>query len=394
MRDPSLLVACRLPRATGRRAAGQVSIGTAKAASGVTTPLSRCFPSLTVKGVGRAALLLAMVVYCVAALGVGPGSGNAGTATLRPVIVSFTVTPSQPHACARRAGTPTFLCPAFGQSMVVAVRVKNATRCTFYSQHVPFSSLYPVKTVGCTSGHASVTLPAIANPHPAQVRLTYAVRARRMGSRPAQQRVTILEAAAIADVSPIVPTPTAPPPLPPPVVGLDACAPGPDCYYGPIYATYPDYGNIAPTNLGDCTFAAAAHWEQIVLGRHPDPTEIGYEFARAGGTLKGGLPLNALFSYWERQGIAGVFLTGLSLFPRDQATVQSKVRGYGALIVGFQFVANDGFAQHIVQAGSHVAVVDGFTPEGPLVVSWGHTLQMTWQQWNAEATSMWAVGAR
>jgi hypothetical protein len=341
--------------------------------------------------VSRAVLWLAPVTLCVAAAGVGSESGNSASGALRPVIVLLTVKPSRPHVCARAAGVSTFVCPASGESVVVTVRVRNATRCTFYSQRVPFSSLYPVKTLRCTSGRASVTVPAIANSRPAPVRFTYAVRARRMGSRPAQQRVTIIEAAASLDVSPSVPV--ASPPAPSPVVGLDACTPGPDCFYGPIDATYPDYGNIAPTNLGDCTFAAAAHWEQIVLGRHPDPTEIGYEFARAGGTLRGGLSLIALFGYWQRQGIAGVFLTGASSFRTDQATVESQVRGYGALIVGFQFVANDGVAQYIVQAGTHVAVVDGFTPEGPLVVSWGHTLQMTWQQWNAEATNMWAIGA-
>ena len=38
-----------------------------------------------------------------------------------------------------------------------------------------------------------------------------------------------------------------------------------------------------------------------------------------------------------------------------------------------------------------MAVVDGFTPQGPLIVTWGHTLQMTWEQWNAEVVSMWGI---
>jgi hypothetical protein len=42
-------------------------------------------------------------------------------------------------------------------------------------------------------------------------------------------------------------------------------------------------------------------------------------------------------------------------------------------------------------AGSHVAVVVGFTPVGPLVVSWGETLQMTWEQWRSEIAGMWAI---
>jgi len=39
----------------------------------------------------------------------------------------------------------------------------------------------------------------------------------------------------------------------------------------------------------------------------------------------------------------------------------------------------------------HWVVVDGYTPEGPLVATWGKTLQMTWQQWNLEVVSMWGI---
>jgi hypothetical protein len=46
-----------------------------------------------------------------------------------------------------------------------------------------------------------------------------------------------------------------------------------------------------------------------------------------------------------------------------------------------------------VSEGLHEVVVDGFTPAGPLVVSWGRTLQMSWAQWHAEAIGMWAVEA-
>jgi hypothetical protein len=152
-------------------------------------------------------------------------------------------------------------------------------------------------------------------------------------------------------------------------------------------------GNTAPQVLGDCTFAAAANWEQIVLGLHPDPTVIGFEFADAGGTEHGGLPQNSLWTYWQQHGIAGVRLTGLSRFYTDQTSVENAVRSYGALIAELRFVQNTGFAQYTVAAGGHDVVVDGFTPEGPLVVSWGQTLQMTWAQWNSEVVGMWGVAA-
>jgi hypothetical protein len=174
---------------------------------------------------------------------------------------------------------------------------------------------------------------------------------------------------------------------------LIACTPGPHCDYGPITATYQSYGNVAPANLGDCSFAAAADWEQIVLGKTPDPSVIGFEFAAAGGTASGGLSLSALWGYWQQQGIAGVHLTGLHSYYTDQTDVENAVRNYGALIVAFQFGSSDYLAQYAVSPGNHVAVVDGFTPAGPLVVTWGETLQMTWQQWNAEVTGMYGIGA-
>jgi hypothetical protein len=180
--------------------------------------------------------------------------------------------------------------------------------------------------------------------------------------------------------------------VPPPVVDLDACAPGPSCFYGPIYNNYQTWGNTAPADLGDCTFAAAANWEQIVLHLSPNPTVIGYEFSQAGGTATG-LAQDSLFSYWEQQGIAGVVASGFNSYYTDQTDVENGVRDYGALIVELNFIQGTYFGQYQMDAGSHDALVDGFTPEGPLVVSWGQTLQMTWAQWTAEVVGMWGVSA-
>jgi hypothetical protein len=426
------------------------------------------------------ALLLALCAL-VAMGGGGAASAEAATPP-GPVILSIRISAprSQPL-------------PATGQAVVVTVRVRNATTCTFLRQFSTFSSLYALKTISCSSGHASVTMPAIANTYGKQVWLTYAVRVRGADGRSVQRRVSVSEAAGGSTTQPRPPvTPPPPPPPPAPTLAilsvsvsptvvpasggtvtitvrttsavtctfsgegistlsvpcssgaggatitfaanngptvthtysvvaqdasgattapesftitelgsplpaslaayLDVCTPGPDCDYGPIYATYQDYGNVAPVDLGDCTFAAAAHWEQIVLGLNPDPSLIGYEFASAGGT-SAGLTADALFGYWQHQGINGVFLTGLHRFFTDQTDVENGVRSYGAMIVEFQFADGGYFAQYRMSGGKHMAVVDGFTPEGPLVVSWGQTLQMTWAQWNAEVVNMWGIGA-
>lgn len=163
--------------------------------------------------------------------------------------------------------------------------------------------------------------------------------------------------------------------------------------YGPPNETYLTYGNVAPADLGDCTFAAVANWEQIILGQQPDPTVIGYEFAQAGGTADGGLAMSALFSYWQNSGIAGFYLHGATRYLTSQVNVENGVLDFGALIVDLQFGNGYYFGTYQMTAGAHAVVVDGYTPEGPLVVSWGMTIQMSWQQWNAEVVGMWGINA-
>jgi len=183
--------------------------------------------------------------------------------------------------------------------------------------------------------------------------------------------------------------------LHPPVINLDYCRPSADCDYGPIYETYPPYGNAYPADLGDCTFAAAAHWEQIVLRIVPDATLLGYEFAGAAGAegAEAGLTQEQFFTYWQQRGIAGVLAKRFDRHPTTPSSTRDGVRAYGALIAELSFAEDAAFAQYWVSAGLHEVVVDGFTPKGPLVVSWGHTLQMSWAQWHAEAIGMWAVEA-
>ena len=43
----------------------------------------------------------------------------------------------------------------------------------------------------------------------------------------------------------------------------------------------------------------------------------------------------------------------------------------------------------VSENSKHAVVVVGYTPLGPLIVTWGSTIQMTWQQWNVEVTNLW-----
>lgn len=308
--------------------------------------------------------------------------GHAGTAAARdgiavvharPSIVSIVAAPVE---AAGSAGT-----------IVITVRVRNATRCVFTGRG-------GMTTMPCASGRARATMtPAAAGAAAHRVAIYSVIASSDLGTARKTVRVA-WHAALPAPVAQGGSTGEATPPAAQPQVGgLDACSPGPDCDYGPIAETFQQYGNVGSGNIGDCTFAAVADWEQIVLGAHPDPALIESEFLAAGGTPGGGLSLAALWAYWEQQGVAGFVETGLEPVGVDQADLEDTVRTSGAAIAELEFTAGSSVAQLAVPAGFHLLVVDGFTPAGPLVVSWGLTLQMTWQQWSSEAVSVFQVTA-
>lgn len=155
-------------------------------------------------GVMRAAAVIPLVLGALMLL--SPGSGAVGTADAAalpgPVILGITASSPQD-----------FPLPAAGAPVVVTVTVRNARTCTFLSQHLPFSALYPVRTVACASGSVSVTAPRIPNPYKRAVTLTYAVRVYGSGQSFVQNTITVTEAAAPSQPPPPAPTPT---PLPAP----------------------------------------------------------------------------------------------------------------------------------------------------------------------------------
>jgi hypothetical protein len=285
--------------------------------------------------------------------------GAASAAARKPVVVSLSVAPTS--------------LPSSGGVVTLSGRVRNAVSCTV----IGFGP-WPV-SVRCSSGRIFLrrAIPADSDSVPEIHQLYVEAHNGHKHTRSQDVEVEVQPKVAAA----------------PPVRGLDACVAGPGCDYGTAYDSFQNWGNVAPDGLGDCTFAAAANWEQIVLGVNADPTVIGYEFAQAGGTEQGGLAQNSLWTYWRKYGIAGVYLTGLHRYTTEQADVENSVRDYAAVIAELDFTANDGFGEYTVAASTHDVVVDGFTPGGPLVVTWGETLQITWEQWNNDVVGMWGIGA-
>lgn len=155
------------------------------------------------------------------------------------------------------------------------------------------------------------------------------------------------------------------------------------------------FAGISGNGAADCTFAAVANWEKISLGLPINQKLLTAEFAATGGSGKG-LTDDQVFSYWKRIGINGVHLNSASRLPIDPVTLKQVVGGTSktAVIAQLNFSTGSTFAGVQISSPSfHWLVVDGYTGTGPVVVTWGKSYQMTWQQWNLEAMNMWRISA-
>jgi|GEM_PF-2243402 len=360
------------------------------------------------RGAGTVALLALLAL--LATLAASPPARAGGNAA-RPFIHTLSALPGQ--------------IPPSGARVVVRVEVEQASSCSFFSQHTPHSRLYPVVTLPCTSGVTAARMPIVVNRSVNPIWVRYLVEVRGPGGT-VRQAAQVIEGGVDVPVTPPppiptpptpipvptpptptppiptpptpIPVPTPPTPTPPtvspaPVSGVSFCSAGPDCLLGPYGTRYPTYQNAGPGAIGDCTFAAAADWEQIVRGAQPNPAQVVAEFADAGGDNQLGLAYTTLFHYWQTHGIGGMLAGTVSAVPTDKASVEQGVRTQTALMADFQFTGSQGFGPFVPGSGGHMAVIDGFTPLGPLVVTWGATYQLSWEQWNAEIRSLWAVGS-
>ena len=62
------------------------------------------------------------------------------------------------------------------------------------------------------------------------------------------------------------------------------------------------------------------------------------------------------------------------------------------LIAQIRLSAGDSFAGYqIADGGYHWIDIDGYSPKGPVIITWGQILQMTWQQWNLDAQNLWSL---
>jgi hypothetical protein len=167
------------------------------------------------------------------------------------------------------------------------------------------------------------------------------------------------------------------------------------CNSGPKITSIPTYGNDLSVGATDCTFAAVANWEAVALGIVPDPVGIQAEFRKT-GAAGSGLTNDQLFAYWVAHPIGGMALTSALTLPTDPPTLKESINNSSikAVIAQLRFAPDAKFAGYsIPEPGYHWVVISGFTDIGPVAITWGRRLQMTWQQWNVQAVVMWKVSA-
>jgi hypothetical protein len=125
--------------------------------------------------------------------------------------------------------------------------------------------------------------------------------------------------------------------------------------------------------IADCTFAAAADWEMIVLGKTPVEKQLIQEFHKAGGSDDDGLATTdelrlyatewSFATYWRVHGINGV---RVDLKEEPPSRLDVLIQIHKALFA---------------TGAGHAFVVAGFNSTGPEIVSYGETQQVTWADW-------------
>lgn len=155
--------------------------------------------------------------------------------------------------------------------------------------------------------------------------------------------------------------------------------------------TFAPYDNTGPTALEDCTLAAAADWIEATFDTAPSPQVIVAAYGAAedtydaGGDL--GLTASQLFAFWRDVGIAGTRLTSTASVPLDE--VASYLAGGHVLLSTAELPA--GFPSGSTRPAAHAWLVVGDSARGPMLVTWGEELQVSWADFDAWTTGVWAL---
>ena len=171
-----------------------------------------------------------------------------------------------------------------------------------------------------------------------------------------------------------------------------ACTDSSICFRATPRNTFPDYGNTYPSNLADCMFAAAANWQTIIVGTTPPEKQVENEYLAAAASSSSGVDEDLFLWWWSTKGIGDLKVSGWTLLSQiNEERIKAEIRRHRAVFAVFTFHQNATIAGEHVQPGGHAAIIDGYTATGPLVVTWGHTYQMTWGEYWRSINSIRAI---
>lgn len=147
--------------------------------------------------------------------------------------------------------------------------------------------------------------------------------------------------------------------------------------------SFQEYGNGV---YGDCTMAAAADYVQIATREPLDATTLVDEYFILDHRHDGGLSDSQLFGLWEHGGIGGTTLTGSSSLAVSRAAVEGYIS-----TVRRPLLSDVDLPASWAGGGGHAWLIVGFSAYGPMVLTWGDEIQLTWSAWQAMTTNVEAL---
>ncbi len=145
---------------------------------------------------------------------------------------------------------------------------------------------------------------------------------------------------------------------------------------------YSGYGNVGPDATDDCTMASVADWIETSLGTVPDYQETVDAYWQAEKRFNGGedvgLNVRDLLTFWQDTGIDGTYLTDATPLSSD-AEIETYLSGGHALIADATLPKGFPPGQ---PGGGHQWLIVGYSSFGPMIVTWGQELQLSWARFD------------
>lgn len=170
-----------------------------------------------------------------------------------------------------------------------------------------------------------------------------------------------------------------------------------------------DWGMMGNDRLGDCTCAALGHaeqvWEAIGAAKKFSPSEHAVEtlYYRTGTQDDGRVMLDVL-NYVQKRTLFRHKLIAFAEVNREQTLVETAIELFGGVYIGLGLPVSaqhqttwdvvDGPDGAFASWGGHAVWLPDYDSNGPICITWGRPLQMTWAFFAKYCDEAYALLAR